>query len=102
MESNHSIRLADGTVIENLGLNGNNYISPIEVSASLFTKKNCSPVILSDGVTDEEHSHMELVHILPQDGEWWIALRDISQQEIAQQKLRADIDYIAMMDDIEL
>jgi len=102
MERNHSITLANGTVIGNLGLNGSNYISDTEVNPAIFSKKNCSPIVFNDGATNEEHPHMELVHILKNEDEWWIALRDIPAPEIAEQKLRADVDYIAMMTDVDL
>lgn len=99
--NNYSIILADGTILKNLALNGNNYISSTEVRASTFSR-NCSPVILSDGITEERHEHMALVHILPMNGEWWIALRDVTASELDTQKQRANIDYIAMMTDVIL
>lgn len=99
--NNNSIVLADGTTLKNLGLNGSNYISSTEVQASIFSR-NCSPVILSDGVNEERHENMALVHILPMNGEWWIALRDVSPSELENQKVRADVDYIAMMTDVNI
>jgi hypothetical protein len=102
MERNHTIKLANGTVLDNLGLNGNNYISTKEVISTIFTTRNCSPVIFSDGETEELHEHMALIHVLKQGSEWWIALRDITEPELETRKVRADIDYIAMMTDIDL
>lgn len=101
MNNNHSILLANGIALRNLGLNGNNYISSTEVKSSIFLR-NCSPVIFSDGITEDRHEHMELVHILPMDGEWWIAFRDVPPSELQNQKNRADIDYIAMMTDVNI
>lgn len=102
MEANYSIKLADGTVIDNLGLNGNNFISTAEISASLF-EDNLAPVEISDGTTTETHESMELVQITnPVSGEYWFALRDFTDEELAQQQLRADLEYLAMMAGIDL
>lgn len=102
MEKNHSIILANGTRFDNLSLNGNNYISDKAIDSAIFTAKNCAPVIFSDGVTEELHENMALIHVLQQGNEWWIALRDISPMELNNQRIRSDIDYIAMMTDTEL
>jgi hypothetical protein len=100
MDKTHSIKLADGTFLENLGLNGNNYISAAKVDESTF-KDNCSPVIFGDGSGEFDlHENMELIHILEVDGEWWIALRDITAPELESRQLRADIDAYARVSGI--
>lgn len=100
-EKIYSITLADGTVIENLRLNGNNYISKEAVNETVFTD-NCSPVTISDGSFEEIHSSMELVQIVENSGEYWFVLRDLSSNELSQMKMRSDIEYIAMMAGVEL
>jgi hypothetical protein len=97
----YKITLADGTVLENLTLNGNNFISGENIEASTF-EMNCSPVIVSDGTTEEIHENMELVQVSVVEGKTWFVLRDISEDELEQAKIKADIEYIAMMSDIEL
>lgn len=44
----YKITLADGTIIDNLTLNGNNYISAELIDASIF-EGNCSPLLLTMG-----------------------------------------------------
>lgn len=100
-EKIYEIILADGTVIENLRLNGNNYISSVVISSSVFTN-NCSPVVISDGLNNETHDNMELVQVTEVNGECWFVLRDISAIELKQLKLQSDIEYVAMMSGIEL
>jgi len=100
-EKIYSIALADGTVIENLSLNGNNYISNAPINSELFVG-NCSPVIISDGTNDEIHDNMELVQVTEVNGKYWFILRDISSEELKQIKIRADIEYVAMMTGVEL
>jgi hypothetical protein len=100
-EKNYKITLADGTEIKNLRLNGNNYISKEPVTSSVF-ESNCSPVIINDGIRDELHSNMELIQITEVNDEHWFVLRDLSSEELAQIKIRSDIEYLAMMTGVEL
>lgn len=97
----YSITLSDGSVIENLKLNGNNFISEVSVSSETFTD-NCSPVIISDGETEEVHANMELVQITEMGDQYWFVLRDISEAEMEKIKMQSDIEYIAMMAGVEL
>lgn len=97
----YSVTLSDGTVIDNLTLNGNNYISSVEIDPAIFDY-NCSPVVISDGVNNETHSVMELVQVTKQGSDFWFVLRDISETELAQMKMQSDIEYIAMMAGVEL
>lgn len=100
-EKNYKITLADGTILDNLTLNGNNFVSDETVDASVF-EGNCFPVIINDGITEEIHDNMELVQVTVVDGKSWFVLRDISQKELEQAKIKSDIEYIAMMCDVEL
>lgn len=101
-EENYKITLADGSIIENLKLNGTNYISSKAVDPNIFYN-NCSPVIINDGTSEEIHNYMELVQVTEEDnGEYWFVLRDISSEELSQIKIKSDIEYLAMMTGIEL
>ena len=101
-EKIYKVTLADGTVIDGLKMNGNNFISLSPVDPAVFDG-NCSPVVISNGETDESHENMELVQITANDnGEHWFVLRDISEKELAQIKMQSDIEYVAMMAGIEL
>ena len=97
----YSITLADGTVIANLSLNGDNYISKTEIDPSVFAD-NLSPVVISDGETQEQHAAMALIQVKKYGSEWWVALRDMTQRELADIKTRADLDYIALMCGVDL
>lgn len=97
----YMVTLADGTVIDNLKLNGNNFVSEEEISPMIFDG-NCSPVIINDGARDVIHDNMELVQVTEEDGKYWFILRDISEAELNQIKIQSDIAYIAMMAEIEL
>ena len=101
MNKKYTITLADGTTIDDLTLNGTNYISPKPVTSDIFAG-NCSPMMISDGEIEDLHENAELVQIENYNGEYWIAFRDVSKQELKEAKIRSDIDYIAMMTDTDL
>lgn len=100
-EKVYKITLANGAKIENLVLNGNNFISENEITSEMFDN-NLSPVVISDGETDEIHDNMALVQITDMNGKKAFILRDISETELRDIKNRADIEYIAMMASIDL
>ncbi|MCD8159448.1 MAG: hypothetical protein LUD77_11375 [Clostridiales bacterium] len=97
----YKITLSDGTEISGLSLNGNNFISAEAIEESVF-EGNCSPVTISDGETDEVHENMELVQLKEYKDEYWFILRDISEKELEERQLRSDIEYLAMMCEVEL
>lgn len=100
-EKIYKVTLADGTVIENLRLNGNNYISDKELSADMFLG-NLGTVTINDGEKDTVYENMSLVQLAKYDDEYWFILRTMTKKELQEIKNRSDIDYIAMMTDIEL
>lgn len=102
MNKTYTITLADGTVLDNLKLNGDNFISNTAINADIFNG-NCSPVIISDGINSETHNHMELVQLTEQEPrKYWFVLREISDSELDLIKIQSDIEYVAMMAEIEL
>ncbi|HNX62855.1 MAG TPA: hypothetical protein PKN45_09455 [Candidatus Limiplasma sp.] len=101
MDDVYQIILSDGVTISNLRLNGNNFVSNTPISATVFTGK-LSPVTIRKNDVPEIHEHMELVQVTRMGSEYWFVLRDITEQELSQIKLRADVDFIAMMADVEL
>lgn len=100
-EKIYKVTLADGTVIDNLRLNGNNYISEKELSADMFLG-NLGTVTINDGDKDVMYENMTLVQLAKYDDEYWFILRTMTKKELQEIKNRSDIDYIAMMTDVEL
>ena len=103
MEENiFSVTLADGTVLSGLTMNGNNFVSDLTIDKSVF-ENNLSPVTITEGTAQTEiHSAMALIHATQMGDETWFALRDLTEAELAAIKTRSDIDYIAMMCDVDL
>lgn len=100
-EKNYKITLADGTELSNLTMNGNNFISEATIDPGIF-QSNCSPVVISDGEHDETHENMELVQVTEVNGQSWFVLRDMTPKELEQAKIKSNIEYLAMMCDVDL
>lgn len=100
-EKTWKITLADGTSIDGLKLNGNNFISTTEVTEEMF-EDNLSEVTIEGGDTTEKHENMELVQISKMGDEWWFILRDIPAEELEHTALKAQLDYLSMMVDPEM
>lgn len=100
-EKIYKLTLDDGTVISRLRLNGNNFISDSPITEDVFDG-NLSKVIIDDGEQEEIHGPMSLVQITKTGQEYWFVLRDLSERELKDLKLRADLDYIAMMTEVDL
>ncbi len=105
MEKSWKITLADGTKLENLSLNGNNFVSETEVTEDTFKGKLSK--VLFEGTVDgedfkQECNYMELVQIAHYKDGYYFVLRELSQEELEKMKTKADIEYLAMMTDVDL
>ncbi len=106
MEKSWEITLSDGTKLKNLRLSGNNYISNTEITENDF-KGKLSKVIIKE-ITDDgqtimqEYEHMELVQIVHYEDGYYFILRELSAAELKEIKMQSDIEYLAMMTDIDL
>ncbi len=96
------IALSNGNEIDNLTMNGNNFVSEEEITEDIFEGGLDDVVITSSEGAEEVHEHMALVQIQQLYGAYYITLRDVTAAEIVQAKMRSDIEYIAMMSDIEI
>ena len=76
----YKITLADGTVLKNLELNGNNYIAEGVIDDAVF-KDNLATVTITDGKTTETYEDMVLVINRVDGGRSWFVLREKSEQE---------------------
>lgn len=91
------IALSDGTVLK-VEVNGNNYISKAAISEATF-EDNLSEVVI-DGVTYENMVLVQLVE--HEDGTYWFILREKTAQEIENEKLRSDIEFLALEANVTL
>ena len=97
----YTMVLSDGTTIENLRKNGDNYISVVELTKDMFDGK-LSEVTVKTSDSEEAMENMDLVQITEMNGEYWFVLRQFSETELAMAKMSSNIDFLAMMQDVEL
>lgn len=98
----YRIKLADGTELKNLALNGNNYISTEKGIESALTPVNLTNVTISDGTAEECFENMVLTNTWEQQDGTHFILREMTLEEKAAMDVDAKIEYIAMMADIDL
>lgn len=96
------ITLADGSVITDLELNGNNFISASKLTEKDFAGKLSHVEYACTDGTIEEHDNMELVQVVKFEGKYWFVLRELTEAELQAIKTQAQIEYISMMADIDL
>lgn len=109
MAKTFTITLSDGSVIENLELNGNNYISKKKLTAADFEGK-LSHVDILDDETQETQVLTDafLVQCVKFDKEYWFILAEKTQEEKDREELFAKTDrtmaaqeYNIMMGNLE-
>lgn len=98
-EITYTITLSDGTVIYNLRLNGNNYISDTELTEDDFSGKLDGVTITSSSGETEKHANMELIQVKQYGSEWWFILRDIPEAELKAASMDAQVLYTAIVTD---
>ena len=92
----YTITLADGTQLNNLELNGNNYIAPQLIDDSVFAN-NLSAVTVSDGATTEIFEEMVLIQNTTYgDGKSWFILSPKTDQEREKEALNAEITSLQL------
>lgn len=90
----YKITLADGTVLKNLELNGNNYIAEGVIDDAVF-KDNLATVTITDGKTTETYEDMVLLSHRVDGGRSWIVLGEKSAQEKAMERINAMLSSAA-------
>ena len=98
----YKITLADGTILDNVFLNGNNFISDTRLDASVFDG-NLGMVHITGPGVDETFDNLDLASIREEDGKYWFVLRQLSDRELREKKTQADIrELFDASDDIIL
>ena len=96
MEKTIKITLSDGTVLENLGLTGNNFVSDEKIDDSVF-EDNLDKVEIFDSATDEKQvlHDADLVQNIKYGDEYWFILREKSAEEVSIETLEGAIAELA-------
>lgn len=76
----YEIELADGTKLENLKLNGNNFISKTLIDDSIF-ENNLNKVTITSEERTEEYEDMKLIQNKVYGAESWFILAEKTKEE---------------------
>ena len=82
----YTITLNDGTKLENLELNGNNFIAPGIVEDSVF-EGNLDTVTITNGEITDTYTDMRLMSNRVDNGRSWFVLGEKTAQEKAMERL---------------
>ena len=82
----YQITLHDGTVLDELELNGNNFISEKMVDDSVFSG-NLDTMTISNGETTVTYTDMKLLSNRVDGGKSWFVLGEKTEQEKAMERL---------------
>lgn len=94
----YTVTLSDGSKLENLTLNGTNFISTTVVEASQFNGKLKGVTITDSDGKEEKHENMFLVQVThPSDQEWWFILADKTASQIKQEQFEQSIASLTDM-----
>ena len=90
----YKITLHDGTVLDDLELNGNNFISEKLIDDSVFSG-NLDTVTITDGETTETFTDMKLMSNRVDGGKSWFVLGEKTEQEKAMERLLTSLSVNA-------
>lgn len=92
----YTITLDDGTILSNLRMSGNNFISETEVTEDIFAG-NMKRVVISNGESEEILNQAELIQIAHYgDAGWYFILRETPADVLEKKRVMSKIDYLAM------
>lgn len=90
----YKITLANGIVLDNLELNGNNYISSQIIENDVF-ENNLTTITINDGEIDTIYYNMRLMsNRVAADGRSWFVLGEKSEQEVREELLQQKIEEL--------
>lgn len=85
----YSIKLADGTKLENLELNGNNFIASTTIDDEVFEDNLGKITITDEEGNTEEYKDMKIIKNQPIDGKSWLVFKQKTEKEALQQQTKS-------------
>lgn len=82
----YKIVLADGTVLDNLELNGNNFISDIIIEDAIF-ENNLSTVSIFKDETETVYKNMKLIQNKVHNNQSWFILAEKTEEDILKENI---------------
>ena len=83
----YTITLSDGRKLENLAVNGTNFVSKNKVDEKIF-QNNLAAVVISDGKTERAYKNLAFVQQMEwADGTYYLAFREKTRLEMLFEKI---------------
>lgn len=79
----YSVTLSDGTKLDNLALNGNNFISSIKLTEENFKNKLSKVTITDNDGKSKDYTDMVLVQVTQVGNESWFILGEKAQDDVS-------------------
>ena len=98
----YTIKLSDGTELKELGKNGDNYISATEIDESIFDDNTETVTITDEDGNETILKNAEFIQQMKFPDGYYICFREKTQTELYMENVQSQIDYIAMMTDVEM
>lgn len=102
----YSLILDDGTTLSGLSVNGSYFISKSEVTPEAFENFRGKYKVLCDGEDSAgivgEYSGKEFLGVRKYVNGWYIGFGDVDVEVSEVERLRADVEYLAMKAGVEL
>lgn len=91
----YSVTLSDGTKLDNLALNGNNFVSSTKLTEADFKDKLSKVTITDDDGQTKDYTDMVLVQVTQVGDETWFILGEKVQDDLSKLK-----DAVATLTDM--
>ena len=83
----YTITLSDGRKLENLAVNGTNFVSKTKVDEEIFLN-NLASVVISDGKTERTYENLVFVQQMEwADGTYYLAFREKTRMELLTEEI---------------
>lgn len=79
----YSVTLSDGTKLDNLALNGNNFVSSAKLTEADFKNKLSKVTITDDDGKTKDYTDMVLVQVTQVGDETWFILGEKTQDNVS-------------------
>lgn len=83
----YTITLSDGRKLENLAVNGTNFVSKTKVDEKIF-QNNLAAVVISDGKTERAYENLVFIQQMEwEDGTYYLAFREKTRMELLAEEI---------------
>lgn len=98
----YTVKLNDGTTLNNVELNGSCYISEGKIDKSVFSESNLINVTTTYENIEDCTTNMKLVAYHYDGRKTWYSFAKKTDDELKNEKMQSNIEYLSMMSGIDL